>query len=151
MKGMGRGATAILGLAVLAVCAVFLAKGLVEPKQEELERSKDVLNAEAQPRLVGCTELSDVERPKELPAPPVGADYFYLTVTVLFPGFATVEGEKEHVLVVDGGGSKKTLHSEVEIDDDGAYLTMIFRVDGDFESGRLLRGETEVIKRVQME
>jgi len=150
---VGRGATAALGLTILAIAAIFLAKGMLQPTQEEVERTKDVLNKDALPRLNECRELGLDELPEGLEPPGVGATHFYLSIVVFFPGYATVEGAEDYRLTEMDGRSValSPMHTEVATEEDGAYVSLIFRLDDPFSSARLMHGEEEILAKVVME
>ena len=151
---MGKTTWTLVALAAIAVGAIFVAKGFLAPAQEEAERSKEVLNKDAQPRVLECIVLEDSELPEDITAPKVGEDVIYVLVTVLYPDFPRVPDLDKHWLDGINGageGQLRPVHVSEEADERGAYASLVFRTNGEFAYARLIRADEIVAQRVKLE
>lgn len=152
---MGKGALTIVGIAIVAVTAIFLAKFWIKPAQEDYEREQEVLTKAYEPRLEEIEVLQDIEvSDLGLEVPDVGSSTIYIRLTVLYPGAAKVPDAQDHALEnVDGDPERNVpaSHAETETDDDGTWLYVVFRVDESFEHARLVRGRVMLLKRFALE
>lgn len=151
---MGRTAWTIIALAGIAVGAIFLARGMLNPAKEKVEQKQAVLNSEARPRVTDCLVVEDADLPDELEPPPVGASFMYVAVTVFYPDFPDVPDLEKHVLDAVNGNAKARLtpvHTAVELDPIGAYAILIYKTDPAFTHARLLRGDQVIDERVELE
>jgi len=151
---VGRATLTILGLAIVAVVAVFIAKSVLKPKQEEVQRKQDVLTHAYLPSLIECTIVEDSELPQSLPRPAVDEDLLYIAVVVFYPGVDRVPEPTEHRLEkVNGvvGRVLQPVHTSYEQDEDGTYITLLYRTDNSFHYGRMVRGERPLFDRVSLE
>ena len=151
---MKRALLTSLGIAVMAVAAVYLAKGFLRPAQEKVERGQAVLTGAYRPSLVECTVVADAELPRSLPPPKVDEDLLYIEVTVLYPGVERVPSPRDHRLVnVNGrrGAVLEPVHIGYEVDDEGTYLSLIYRTDNGFEGASLAHAKRVLFENVVLE
>ena len=151
---MGRAIGTILALAVIGGGAIYLAITYLKPKQEEAERRKDVLNPDAQPRLVECVVLEDNELPEGIKPPGVGDTRVYVSVTIFYPGLVTVADLDDHILdMLDGkpADRREPVAVDSEVEDDGIYAYLTYELDDVFETARLMRGEEILFNVVQLD
>jgi len=154
-KDVGRAALTILGLAILAVAAIFVARRMVRPAKEKVERSREVLTKAYDARLDECVVPEDADiSAAGLEPPEVGADWIYLLVVVLYPGAAQVPEPDNHTLIaVDDRPGTRIEPSKVSTttEEEGAFLELIFKVDATFDHARLVRDDSIVLRRVGLE
>jgi len=149
-RGMGRTILTILGIAAIAVGAVFIAQRFASPAKEQMQAGQKVLTRAYEPTLVECVLLEDSDVPEALPKPEVDEDLAYVAVVLLYPGVERVPEPKDHRLIGINGqdGYLEPAHIDYEVTEDGAELTLVFRTDSSFQFGRLVRGETVLFERV---
>jgi len=143
-----------LGLGVLAFGAIVFGRQMLKPAAEKQERSRTVLTGLTEPRLRSCRVLEDSEIPEGLDKPRVGEDLDYLGVEIHYPGAARVPDHAGLFLgLVNGreGADLPPLHRETYEDEEGAYLYLVFRVEGTFEFGQIRRDDAVVLPRVAPE
>jgi hypothetical protein len=150
---MGRTILTILGIAAIAVGAVFVAQRFASPAKEQVQASQKVLTDAYKPSLVECVLLEDADVPESLPKPDVDEDLVYVAVVVLYPGVERVPEPKDHRLIGVNGRDEylEAAHLDYAVTEDGAELTLVFRTDSSFQFGRLVRGETLLFERVALE
>jgi hypothetical protein len=150
---MGRTILTILGIAAIAVGAVFIAQRFANPAKEKLQANQKVLTGAYKPQLVDCLVLEDTEVPESLPRPGVDEDLVYVAIIVLYPGVERVPEPKDHRLIGVNGRDEylEPAHLDYEETEEGAELTLVFRTDSSFQFGRLVRGATEIFERVALE
>ena len=152
---MGRTVGTIIGLAILAVGAIWVGRKFLEPAQEAAEADSNVLSGAYEARLEECRVIADSEIPDGLPVPAVGEEFYYVLVAVLYPEREQVPlPEAHHLDQIDGlpGTSLFPVQPPfTESGRDGAILEIIVRVDEIFEEARLMCGEEVVLRRVQPE
>jgi len=151
---VGRATLTILGLAIVAVAATFIAKNALRPNQEEVQRKQDVLTHAYLPSLIECTIVEDSDLPPTLPRPEVDEDLLYIAVVVFYPGVDRVPEPREHRLErVNGvaGVVLEPVHTSYEQDEDGTYITLLYRTDNSFRYGRMVRGDRPLFERVVLE
>jgi hypothetical protein len=151
---MGRGVGTVLGIAVVAIAAIWVAKSMLKPTQEKVERRAPVLSGEYAPRLEECRALPDTELPAGVPAPLVDEDLLYVEVIVLFPGVSVVQDVKDHRLAEINGVVKTSLSpvfSSVDVAEEGAYLVLVFKANHAFENARLVCNGQVVLERVELQ
>jgi len=144
----------VIGLGLIAVGAVFFGGNVLKPAAERTERDRSVLTGLHQPKLAECRFLEDSELPEGVARPAVGEDWQYLRIVVLYPAAAKAPEPKEHRLEPIGGILRELEPAVAETDVDeevGAYVSLIFRVDADFGSGKLKRGDAVVLTEVSPE
>jgi hypothetical protein len=152
-RGMGRTVLTIIGIAAIAIGAVFVAQRFTSPAQEKAQAGKKVLTNAYEPRYVGCFLLEDSDVPESLPKPGVDEDLVYVAVVVLYPGVERVPEPRDHRMIGVNGQDAylEPAHVDYEVTEEGAELTLVFRTDNSFQFGRLVRGETLLFERVQLE
>lgn len=152
---MGRTVGTILGLAILAVGAIWVGGKLLEPAQEMAEADSSVLSGAYDARLVECRVLANSEIPDGLAVPDVGEEFYYVLVAVLYPEREQVPlPEAHHLAELDGlpGTSLFPVQPPItEPGSDGAFLEIIVRVDEVFDEARLMCGEEVVLPKVEPE
>ncbi len=150
---MGRTILTILGIAGIAIGAVFIAQRFASPAQEKVEANQKVLTGAYRPQLVECRVLEDSEVPEPLPQPDVDEDLVYVAVVVLYPGVERVPEPKDHRLIGVNGRDEylEPAHLDYEVTEEGAELVLVFRTDSSFQFGRLVRGATDLFERVALE
>jgi len=143
-----------IGLAALAIGAVWVAKTMVQPTKEKVERKQAVLNSEASARVTECRILEDYELPRGLERPGVGDDTMYILVTVHYPGYPEApELMQHHLIRVDGreGARLEPSHAVSETDEDGSYAVLTFRTTQDFTFATLRPGEKVLTGSLRLE
>jgi hypothetical protein len=150
---MGRTILTILGIAAIAVGAVFIAQRFANPAKEQAQAKEKVLTDAYDPQLVECRPLEDSEVPASLPRPGVDEDLIYIAIVVLYPGVDRVPEPKNHRLIGVNGEDRylEPAHIDYAVVEEGAELTLVFRTDNSFQYGRLVRGETPLFERVDLE
>lgn len=139
---MKKSALTMVSLAVVAVGAVLMAQHVLRPTQEGVERSRKVLTNAYRPSLVSCSVVDDAGLPKTLTPPGVDEDLLYIEVVILYPGVERVPSPKRHVLIEVNAIPDTTLvpvHTAYDVDEDGAYLSLIYRTSLSFDHARLVR------------
>jgi hypothetical protein len=148
---VGRTALTLVGIAALAVAAVFIAQRMLQPTQEKVEQGQKVLTQAYRPKLLECYVLEDAEVPAGLPRPDVSEDLLYLAVLVLYPGVDRAPPGDHRFAAVNGGeGTLDPADVATEADDEGTTMTLVFKVDSSFEFARLVRGEEVLFDRVAL-
>jgi hypothetical protein len=152
-KGMGRTILTILGIAAIAVGAVLVAQRFANPAKEKAQANQKVLTHAYEPQLRGCFLLEDSEVPESLPKPAVDEDLVYVSILVLYPGVERVPEPRDHRLIGVNGNDEylEPAHVDYAVTEEGAELTLVFRANNSFQFGRLVRGETLLFERVQLE
>ncbi len=143
-----------LGLAALAIGAVWVAKTMIGPTQEKVERGQSVLNAAAAARVVECRILEDSELPEGLERPGVGGRTVYLLVAIHYPGYAAAPGLANHSLIRVNGRPDTTLqpvHTASEPDEDGATGYLTFRTTLDHSFAKLIHGDKVLAESLHVE
>lgn len=150
---MGRTILTILGIAAIAVGAVFIAQRFANPAKEKVQANQKVLTGAYKPQLIDCLVLEDPEVPESLPRPGVDEDLVYVAIVVLYPGVERVPEPKDHRLIGVNGRDEylEPAHIDYEVTEEGAELTLVFRTDSSFQFGRLVRGATELFESVRLE
>lgn len=150
---MGKAGINVLGLGAIAVAAILIAKGMLKPTQEKVERNANVLSGAYEPRIVEFRVLEDSELPEGVEAPPVGAAEFCFVLAVLYPEHASLP-EGAHRLVEVNGVIDDVLdpiHVEEATDEEGATVYLTFRSDGTFRFAHVARGDTVLVERAALE
>lgn len=145
---MGKSTATLVGIALLAGAAIYLGNAYLFPAAEQTERKEAVLTGNLDPQLEGVVVLQDSELPRGVTPPKVGEDAMYIRVTVLYPALPRVPDPKEHHLV-DINGRPDTVrepaHFDTEVDEEGARIHMLFRVEPDFLSAAVARGKQTIL------
>lgn len=150
---MGRLALTMLGLALLAGGAIFFAKNVLTPAQENVERSEPVLTGQYQPRVEECGVLEDADLPEGIAPPGVDEDVLYVQVVVFFPGIEKVTALAELALdeVNEHVGRRlEPIHTDTEVTAEGTYVYLVFQTTTAFHSARLVRGDDVLADRVEL-
>lgn len=152
-KGMGRIVLTVFGIAAIAFGAVFFAQRYMSPAKERVQASQKVLTHAYQPKFIECRVLEDSEVPDSLPRPKVDEDLIYVTVVVLYPGVDRVPDPRDHRLIGVNGRDEYLEPADVdyELTEEGAELILVFRASNSFMFGRLVRGDTCLFERVELE
>jgi len=143
-----------VGLGLVGLAAVLFGRDLLKPAAERKERDTSVLTGLHDPKVIDCRFLEDSEVPEELPRPGVGEDWRYLLVEVLYPAAAKAPDPEGHYLDQVDGGPSRVPPAHVEagaVDESGAYLALMFRVESAFGRAVLRRGDAVVASRVSPE
>ncbi|MHC4548661.1 MAG: hypothetical protein ACYTEZ_07770 [Planctomycetota bacterium] len=151
---MGRFALTVLGLAIVAVAAILIAKGVLRPTQEKVQRSKSVLTGAYEAKFLECFVLEDRDLPDELAPPKVDEDLVYLRVDLLYPGVERVPSPKSHVLqTINGvpGTELRPVHTAYEVGYEGTYLYLVYRSDQSFAFAHMSREGTLLFEKVALE
>jgi hypothetical protein len=150
---MGRTVLTILGIAAIAIGAVFFAQRYVSPAKEQAQAKEQVLTHAYKPSLVECRVFEDAEIPDDLPKPGVDEDLVYVGVVVLYPGVDRVPNPSEHRLIGINGRDAflDPVHADTGLAEDGTELVLIFKTDNSFRFGRLVRGDAVLFDRVELE
>jgi hypothetical protein len=151
---VGKSTAAILGIALLAGAAIWIGRAYLNPAAEQSERNESVLTGAMDPRLQEIEVVQDADLPDGVPAPQVGEDAMYLRVSVLYPGLPDVPEPHRHKLTRVNGQpavAQDPAHVETEVDDSGALVHLLFRVDPGFESGAIARGKKTILKSFVLE
>lgn len=154
LQSVGRVALTIVGIAVVAVAAILIAKSMLRPAKEEVERKGSVLTGEYSPTVQECRMLEDSELPEELPHPKVDDVLRYVQVLVHYPGVAATPPASDHVLERvngSGGAPLAPAWSEVVAGEGGADLYLIYKTTTDFEHARLSRKGTVLAERIDLQ
>jgi len=144
----------IVGIAVVAVAAIFIAKYMLRPAKEEVERKATVLTGEYTPTVHECRILEDSEVPDELPRPKVDDDLRYVQVLVHYPGVSTTPPAADHVLdLINGEGGRPVppVWSDAIVGDEGVDLYLVYKATVDFEYARLSHKGTILSERMDVE
>ena len=143
-----------LGLTVVTVAAVLLAKSYMRPAQEKVQRSQDVLTNAYQAQLVECVVLEDTELPAGLRRPDVDEDLIYVQITVLYPGVERVSSPEKHVLSEINGVVETELppvHTSSESDNEGRLLYLVYQTNSGFEAARMTRDGKRLFAKVTLD
>jgi hypothetical protein len=150
---VGRILLTLLGLSAIAGGAVYIAHKFVGPAHDKVEANKQVLTEAYKPKLVGCRALDDGDLPPTLERPGVDEDVLYVEVVLLYPGVDRVPQPLSHRLL--GVNGEKVVLDPVAVDyaedEEGTYLTLVFKADNSFQHARLFRDEELLVDRVDLE
>lgn len=151
---MGRVTLTLLGIAVVAVAAILIARSMLRPAKEEVERKGNVLTGEYTPTVHECRILEDAELPDPLPPPKVADALRYVQVLVHYPGVSTAPDPQEHLLERVNGAAGPPLapawHESVA-GEDGTDLYLIYKTTLEFEHARLSRKGTVIAERIDLQ
>lgn len=152
-RGMGRTILTILGIAAIAVGAVYIAQRFAAPAKEQAQAKEKILTDAYEPQVLECYQLQDSDVPAGLPKAGVDEDLIYVAVVVLYPGVDRVPEPKEHRFIGINGRDDylEPVHIDYQVTEDGAELTLVFRTVNSFQYGRLVRGEKQISERVPLE
>ena len=151
---MGKAGATILGLALLAGVAFYVGQSFLQPAAEHTERGESVLTGGLDPKIELVTILEDSELPRGLEAPEVDEDLMYLSVEIFYPERPSFpEPEAHHLTACNEGAWFKAepVHIHAEVTPDGTRASLIYRVGGEFEWGRITHGETVIAERISLE
>ncbi|NJN14552.1 MAG: hypothetical protein HC813_02710 [Planctomycetes bacterium] len=151
---MRRAVITLVGLAILAGAAIFIARHLLKPQAEKVERSAPVLTGAYDVQLAECRILEDHELPEGVTPPAVGENIFYVSVIALYPGRENAPEAGKHYLDRINGDEDRLLrpvHASSDITDEGQFAMLVFRTPDDFEFGRLMLEEKVVLDKVILE
>jgi hypothetical protein len=151
---VGRGTLTLLGIAAVAVAAIFIAKGMLRPAKEEVERLAPVLTGQYAPQLQECVLLEDSQLPEGLAPPKVDEDLRYVQVEILYPGVEKTPPPADHLLErVNGGGGAplEPVWNDTDVTEDGAYVYLIYKATTSFEYARLTRRGEVVLERIDLQ
>ena len=104
--------------------------------------------------LVACAILEDSELPSGIVAPTVGERHLFMRVELLYPGVRKAAASKAHILShVNGRGGPaiEPVHGESLTDEDGVLVSLIYRIDDDFDFARLESDGKALIDRVELD
>ena len=153
-ESVKRSGLTFLGIAIVAVSAILIAKGALHPAKESVERSQDVLTKAYEAKLIECFVVEDADLPKTLARPKVDEDLLYIQVAVLYPGVDRVPSPLDHVLdSINGlpGTELKPVHTSYDEDEAGAYLLLIYQTDLAFESARMVHKGELLFERILLD
>ena len=151
MKGS---AATIIGLALVAGAAIFVGRSFLVPHADMAEAANPVLAGAYEPQLVEMRFLEDAELPPEFETPGVDDPLRYVQIVLLYPHVVTAPDPREHILDRINGDAKSVLHpvhTSSEADEDGVYVTMVYRTTRKFDHARLTLDRKPVFGRIDLE
>lgn len=151
---MRRGIITTVGLVAIGGAAIFVGRQFLQPAAEEKARREEGLTHAYSPRQHSCRVVEDHELPEELPRPPVGADWIYVAVVVLYPGMASPPPRTDYLLDrINGVPAAKATpsHSYSETAEEGVFVHLFYRVQAAFEYARLSLDGKAVLEKVTLE
>ncbi|MFQ5845300.1 MAG: hypothetical protein ACE5JG_09975, partial [Planctomycetota bacterium] len=149
-KGVARLISTAIGIAIL-LGGFLLIRPLLDKKGEARgSQPEEVLTGLASPRLASCRILEDDDLPDGLAPPGVDQDLLYLSVVIHYPGAARAPDLGPFTLR-NINGRRHTAGLELkqltEVDEKGAYVEAIFRVDSSFRYAEVHRGPRLIVER----
>lgn len=142
----------ILAFAIIGAIVFFLVRSFYSGDSDETGPGGEVFTGAYDPRLDECRVLADSELPRDIE---IGKDTIHMLVTILYPDTPSVPQLDKHRIEEVNGARGVTLSPvSVEseyVDEEGTYVTLIYRIDGDFEFARLTHRGKGILERLELE
>lgn len=142
----------LIGIAIVGGAAFLFGGAMLSPSKEQVEQRTPVLTGAYEVRLIECAVLGDSELPDGIAAPTVGESHVFMLVELLYPGVQRAAPFKEHVLShVNGvrGPPLEPVHGESLPEEEGVVVSLVYRIDEDFEYARLESGGKTLVDRLK--
>jgi len=122
--------------------------------EDRAEANQAVLGGAYDPRPVECRMLDDGELPEGLEVPGIDDELRYVVVVLFYPHAAAAPSPIEHLLDHINGDAQEVLrpvHVSSEVEDEGIYLTLVYRTTIHFEHARMIRDRKPIVGRIDLE
>ena len=142
----------ILAFAIIGAIAFFLARSFFSEDSDESTPGGEVFTGAYNPRLDECRVLADSELPRDIE---IGKDTIHMLISILYPDTPSIpQLDKHRVEEVNGtqGVALEPVSVDSEyVDGEGTYVSLIYRIDGNFEFARLTHRGKVILKRLELE
>jgi len=142
----------ILAFAIIGAIIFFLVRSFYSEDADEGNSGGEVFTGAYDPRLDECRVLADSELPRDVE---IGKDTIHMLVSVLYPDTPSIPQPEKHQIEEINGVRGVTLNpvsvDSEYVDEEGTYVTLIYRIDADFEFARLTHRGKVILERLELE